>query len=46
VTMADHERAAIRQALAACAGNRRAAAERLDIGERTLYDKLKVYGLS
>ncbi|MEZ4264855.1 MAG: sigma-54 dependent transcriptional regulator [Myxococcota bacterium] len=46
VTMADHEREAIRQALAACSGNRRAAAERLDIGERTLYDKLKVYGLS
>ncbi|MCB9729262.1 MAG: sigma-54-dependent Fis family transcriptional regulator [Deltaproteobacteria bacterium] len=46
VTMADHEREAIRQALAACGGNRRAAAERLQIGERTLYDKLKGYGLS
>lgn len=46
VTMADHEREAIRQALAASAGNRRAAADRLDIGERTLYDKLKLYGLS
>ncbi|HXY68582.1 MAG TPA: sigma-54 dependent transcriptional regulator [Gemmatimonadales bacterium] len=37
------ERVAIEQALAAVGGNRRAAAERLGIGLRTLYDKLKRY---
>jgi two-component system response regulator FlrC len=37
------ERAAIEEALAASGGNRRAAAERLGIGLRTLYDKLKKY---
>ena len=36
---------AIEQALAAEGGNRRRAAERLGIGERTLYDKLKRYGM-
>jgi two-component system response regulator FlrC len=35
------ERRAIRDALAAVGGNRRRAAERLGIGERTLYEKLK-----
>jgi len=37
------ERAAIERALAEAGGNRRAAAERLGIGLRTLYDKLKRY---
>jgi two-component system response regulator FlrC len=39
------EREAIERALALVGGNRRAAAERLGIGLRTLYDKLKRYGL-
>jgi two-component system response regulator FlrC len=39
----DLERAAIEDALAATGGNRREAAERLGIGLRTLYDKLKKY---
>jgi len=39
----DVERAAIESALAAVGGNRRAAADRLGIGLRTLYDKLKRY---
>ena len=43
--MEDLERAAIVQALAETSGNRRLAAERLGIGVRTLYDKLKRYGL-
>ncbi|HXY18373.1 MAG TPA: sigma-54 dependent transcriptional regulator [Gemmatimonadales bacterium] len=37
------ERTAIERALAAVGGNRRAAADRLGIGLRTLYDKLKRY---
>ncbi len=45
-TLADAEREAIRRALAAEDGNRRRAAERLGIGLRTLYDKIKQYGLS
>jgi len=44
-TLEDIERAAIAAALAAVGGNRRAAAERLGIGLRTLYDKLKRYRL-
>jgi two-component system, NtrC family, response regulator AtoC len=44
-TMADIERDAIRRALEEVDGNRRRAAERLGIGERTLYDKIKKYGL-
>ena len=44
-TLADAERAAIAAALKAEGGNRKRAAERLQIGERTLYDKLKRYGL-
>jgi two-component system response regulator AtoC len=44
-TLADLEREAIEQALAELDGNRRKAAERLGIGLRTLYDKLKRYGL-
>jgi two-component system response regulator AtoC len=44
-SLADLERAAIAAALADEGGNRRRAAERLGIAERTLYDKLKKYGL-
>ena len=43
MTMADVERAAIEAALRETEGNRRRAAERLGIGERTLYRKLKDY---
>ena len=43
--LADLERDAIVQALAAVGGNRRRAAEILGIAERTLYDKLKRYGI-
>ncbi len=39
------ERAAIVAALAAAGGNRRIAAEQLGIGVRTLYDKLRKFGL-
>jgi two-component system response regulator AtoC len=42
----DVEREAIALTLAAVGGNRRKAADRLGIGLRTLYDKLKRYGLS
>jgi two-component system response regulator FlrC len=42
-TLEDIERAAIERALAESGGNRRAAADRLGIGLRTLYDKLKRY---
>ncbi|HEY2029656.1 MAG TPA: sigma-54 dependent transcriptional regulator [Myxococcales bacterium] len=45
-TLRDAERAAIAAALAATGGHRKQAAERLGIGERTLYDKIKEYGLS
>jgi two-component system response regulator FlrC len=44
-TMIDIERDAIRTTLAEVGGNRRLAAERLGIGERTLYEKLKRYGI-
>lgn len=44
-TLAELERRAIVEALAAEGGHRRRAAKRLGIGERTLYDKLKVYGI-
>jgi two-component system, NtrC family, response regulator AtoC len=44
-TMADIEREAIRGALLEVDGNRRLAAERLGIGVRTLYEKLKRYDL-
>ena len=44
-TMAEIERAAIENALRETRGNRRKAAEILAIGERTLYRKLKEYGL-
>ncbi len=45
MTMAQIERAAIEAALRETRGNRRKAAEILDIGERTLYRKLKEYDL-
>jgi two-component system response regulator FlrC len=44
-TLSDLERDAIQRALAETGGNRRRAAERLGIGARTLYEKLKRYGL-
>jgi len=44
-TLDDLERTAIEQALVAVQGNRRLAAERLGIGLRTLYEKLKRYGI-
>jgi DNA-binding NtrC family response regulator len=44
-SMADAERRAIEVALIETNGNRREAARRLDIGERTLYRKIKEYGL-
>ena len=46
MTMADIERAAIEAALRDTHGNRRKAAEMLDIGERTLYRKLRDYGIA
>ena len=42
-TMAEIERSAIEAALRNASGNRRKAAERLGIGERTLYRKLREY---
>jgi two-component system response regulator HydG len=39
------EKEAIRQTLAMAEGNREKAAQMLGIGERTLYRKLKEYGL-
>jgi DNA-binding NtrC family response regulator len=45
MTMADVERAAIEAALRDTHGNRRRAAAKLGIGERTLYRKLKDYEL-
>ena len=41
MTMAEIERVAIEAALRESGGNRRKAAERLGIGERTLYRKLR-----
>jgi two-component system response regulator AtoC len=43
--LTDVERDAIVDALASVDGNRRKAADLLGIGERTLYDKIKKYGL-
>jgi two-component system response regulator FlrC len=43
--LAELEHDAILEALKAVDGNRRKAAELLGIGERTLYDKLKKYGV-
>jgi two-component system response regulator AtoC len=44
-TMQEIEKNAIREALARHSGNRRKAAEQLGIGLRTLYEKLRRYGL-
>jgi DNA-binding NtrC family response regulator len=44
-TLSQLERAAIQDALSATDGNRRKAAEVLGISERTLYRKIKEYGL-
>ena len=46
VTPEDIERAGIEQALERWQGDRRAAARDLGISERTLYRKLKQYGLA
>ncbi|MSR07178.1 MAG: sigma-54-dependent Fis family transcriptional regulator [Gemmatimonadetes bacterium] len=43
--MSEVERAAIEAALRESRGNRRRAAQKLEIGERTLYRKLKEFGL-
>jgi DNA-binding NtrC family response regulator len=45
MTMDDLEREAIAAALHEVGGNRRRAAERLGIGERTLYRKIKKFDL-
>jgi len=45
MTMAEIEKAAITAALAETKGNRRKAADILGIGERTMYRKLKDYGI-
>jgi DNA-binding NtrC family response regulator len=45
-TMEQMERSLIEQALAESKGNRKEAARKLGIGERTLYRKLKKYNLS
>jgi DNA-binding NtrC family response regulator len=45
MTMQDLEREAISAALKEVGGNRRRAAEQLGIGERTLYRKIKEYGI-
>ena len=44
-TMDELEQAAIRKALERAGGNRKKAAEQLGIGLRTLYEKLKRYGI-
>jgi len=45
MTLQDMERAAITAALREVKGNRRRAAERLGMGERTLYRKIKEYAI-
>jgi DNA-binding NtrC family response regulator len=46
MTMAEVEKATISAALRECQGNRRQAAARLSIGERTLYRKIKEFKLA
>jgi len=45
-TLEQLERQAIKDTLNRCGGHRKQAAEQLGIGLRTLYDKLKQYGIS
>jgi len=45
MTMEEMEEEAIQAVLEEVGGNRRKAAERLGIGERTLYRKIKKFGL-
>ena len=45
LSIEEREREIIRQALMAANGNRKAAAAKLGISERTLYRKIKEYGL-
>ena len=45
MTLEDMEHRMIAEALGRCKGNRRAAARALNISERTLYRKIKEYGL-
>ena len=45
-SLADYEQAAILSALQKCSGNRKKAAQILDIGEATLYRKLKIYKMT
>jgi DNA-binding NtrC family response regulator len=45
MTMADVERTVIEAVLDTHGGNRRRAAQELGIGERTLYRKLKEFGI-
>jgi two-component system response regulator HydG len=45
MTLEEMEEEAIRTVLGEVGGNRRKAAERLGIGERTLYRKIKKFGL-
>jgi two-component system response regulator FlrC len=45
-TLRELEREAIQAALAAHRGNRRKAADRLGVGLRTLYTRLREYGIS
>ena len=46
VTMEDHERAAIQQALDLSNGSVRAAADRLQVARSTLYRRIRALGLS
>ena len=46
MTMAEIERTVIEAALKETRGNRRKAADMLEIGERTLYRKLKEYNIA
>jgi DNA-binding NtrC family response regulator len=46
LSLSTMERAAIKEALSRAAGNRRKAAEALGISERTLYRKIKEFGLA
>ena len=46
MSMVDVERATIVAVLEETGGNRRRAAEKLGIGERTLYRKIKEFGLA